>query len=152
MEAEGLGLRVVTLRTGVVLGRGCDAWEKLAGVLKTGLGGPIGNGRQWMPWIHVDDLRRAIVHAVRSEGLKGPVNGSAPTPERNGDLSRKVAAAFNRPALLPAPGFGLRLVLGGFASALLASYRALPKALQDHGFEFHYPTLEKALVDLVEAG
>ena len=149
MEAEPLGVRVVTMRIGVVLGRGCDAWEKLSQVLKTGLGGPIGNGRQWMPWIHVHDLRRAIVHALESEGLKGPVNGSAPNPERNRDLSRKIAAAFNRLALLPAPGFGLRLVLGGFASALLASYRVLPQALVDDGFKFRYPTLEKALVELV---
>ncbi len=149
MDAQQLGVRVVMLRIGVVLGRGCDAWDKLAGVLKTGLGGPIGNGRQWMPWIHVDDLRAAIVHACESEGLKGPVNGTAPTPERNKDLSRKVAAAFNRPALIPAPGFGLRLIVGGFASALLASHRVLPQALLDDGFEFRYPTLEKALVDLV---
>ena len=149
LKAEPLGVRVVMLRTGVVIGHGCDAWDKLVGVLKTGLGGPLGNGRQWMPWIHVEDLRRAIVHVVESEALKGPINGTAPTPERNKDLSRKVAAAFNRPALLPAPAFGLKLVLGGFASALLASQRALPKALLDDGFEFRYPTLEKALVDLV---
>ena len=149
MAAEKQGIRVVTLRTGVVLGRGCDAWDKLAGVLKTGLGGPLGNGHQWMPWIHLEDLRAAIVHIAKSEALKGPVNGTAPTPETNGDLSRKVAAAFNRLAILPAPAFGLRLVLGGFASALLASQRALPKSLLDDGFEFRYPTLEKALVDLV---
>ena len=144
-----MGVRLVMLRVGVVLGRGADAWEKLSGVLKTGLGGPLGNGRQWMPWIHIDDIRGAIVHAAGSESLKGPVNGSAPTPERNDALSRKIAAAFNRPALLPAPGFGLRLIVGGFASALLASHRVLPKALLDDGYEFRHPTLEKALVDLV---
>lgn len=149
MEAERLGVRVVTLRTGVVLGRGCDAWDKLAGVLKTGLGGPLGNGRQWMPWIHLEDLRSAILHMVTSEGLKGPVNGTAPTPERNRDLSRKVAAAFGRRALLPVPAFGLRLMLGGFASALLASQRALPAKLEADGFTFRYPTLEEALKDLV---
>lgn len=148
-KAEQLGVRVVTLRTGVVIGRGCEAWEKLAGILKTGLGGPLGNGRQWMPWIHLEDLRAAIIHIAGSNALKGPVNGTAPTPETNGSLSRKVAAFYHRPAILPVPGFGLRMLLGGFASALLASQRALPKALLDDGFEFRFPQLEDALEDLV---
>jgi len=150
MKAAELGLRVVTLRTGVVLGRGTDAWDKLSGVLRTGLGGPIGNGRQWMPWIHIEDIRRIILHAVRSESLSGPINGVAPEPERNADLSRKIAAAFGRLAILPVPGFALRLVVGGFASALLASYRALPVKLQADGFEFTYPDLNQALAELVD--
>lgn len=149
MEAESLGVRVSTLRTGVVIGRGCDAWEKLTTILKTGLGGPLGNGRQWMPWIHLEDLRAAIFHIAQSESLKGPVNGAAPTPERNGDLSRKVAAAYGRPALLPAPAIALRVVVGGFASALLGSQRALPAKLEADGFTFRYPRLEDALADLV---
>lgn len=148
-KAEQLGVRVVTLRTGVVIGRGCEAWEKLAGILKTGLGGPLGNGRQWMPWIHLEDLRAAIIHIAGSNALKGPVNGTAPTPETNGSLSRKVASFYHRPAILRVPGFGLRMLLGGFASALLASQRALPKALLDDGFEFRFPQLEDALKDLV---
>lgn len=148
--AAAHGLRVVTLRTGVVLGRGCDAWQKMAGVLRTGLGGKLGNGRQWMPWIHLEDIRRAILHALESEMLRGPVNGTAPEPERNADLSRKIASAYHRPAILPVPGFALRLAVGGFASALLASQRALPKALEEDGFEFRYPTLGKALEELVD--
>lgn len=148
--ATGLELRVVALRTGVVLGREADAWKKLAGVLKTGLGGKLGDGRQWMPWIHIADLRRAVVHALESASLSGPVNGTAPEPERNAALSRKVAAAFGRPAVLPVPGFALRLVVGGFASALLASQRALPEALLQDGFEFHYATLGSALEELVD--
>ncbi|MDX1680910.1 MAG: TIGR01777 family oxidoreductase [Akkermansiaceae bacterium] len=150
LDSRKHGLRVVTLRTGVVLGREADAWQKLAGVIKTGLGGKLGSGRQWMPWIHVEDLRRAIVHAIQTQSISGPINGSAPAPERNADLTGKIAKAFGRPAILPVPGFALRIVVGGFASALLASTRALPKKLESHGFEFRYPTLEKALEELVD--
>jgi uncharacterized protein len=148
-DAETLGARVVRLRIGVVLGKSGPAFEKLRGVLRTGLGGPLGSGNQWMPWIHLDDLRGAILHALLSETLSGPVNGTAPNPERNRDLTRKFAAALHRPAILPAPGFALRLVLGEFSSALLASQRAIPAALEGDGFRFRFPELESALADLV---
>ncbi len=148
-DAEKLGVRVVRLRIGVVLGKNGPAFEKLRGVLKSGLGGPLGSGNQWMPWIHLDDLRGAIIHAVQSETLSGPVNGTAPNPERNRDLTRKFAAALHRPAVLPAPGFALRLVLGEFSSALLASQRAVPAELEADGFRYRFPKLEIALADLV---
>lgn len=148
-EAEALGVRVVRLRTGVVLGRDGAAFRKLRTVFKTGLGGRLGSGRQWMPWIHVDDLRAAIVHAVRSPTLSGPVNGCAPHPRRNAAFTRIFADAVHRPALLPVPGFALKLALGGFGGALLDSQHALPKALLADGFEFRFPTLESALTDLL---
>lgn len=148
-DAETLGVRVVRLRIGIVLGKGGAAFEKLSTVLKLGIGGRLGSGRQWMPWIHLTDLRSAIVHAVISENLTGPVNGTAPNPERNTDLTRKLATALHRPAIFPAPAFALRLVLGEFSSALLAGQRAIPAALQADGFHFRYPTLEDALAELV---
>jgi uncharacterized protein (TIGR01777 family) len=148
MPAEALGVRVVRLRIGIVLGREGAAFKKLVTVFKTGIGGRLGSGRQWMPWIHVDDLRASIVHAVVSPGLSGAVNGTAPTPERNADFTRKLATALRRPALLPVPGFALKLVLGDFAGALLAGQRALPAALVAEGFPFRFPTLEAALEDL----
>lgn len=149
IEAESLGVRVILLRTGVVLGHGGEAFEKLVRVFKSGIGGKLGHGRQWMPWIHIDDIRAAIVHAVFSENLSGPVNGSAPTAERNRDLTRKLAATLHRPAIFPVPGFALKLALGGFGDALLASQHAQPKALEADGFKFRFPTLESALADLV---
>ena len=149
LEAESLGVRVVRMRTGVVLGRDGSAFKKLLFVFKLGIGGRLGSGRQWMPWIHLDDLRAAMVHAVLSETLHGPVNGCSPTPERNADLTRKLAAALHRPALFPVPGFALKLVLGGFGGALLAGQRALPAALDADGFRFKFPTLESALTDLI---
>jgi len=151
-EAQGLGVRVVTLRTGVVLGRGGDAFEKLRKIFGMGLGGRLGDGHQWMPWIHVDDLRAAIIHAVVSESLAGPVNGSAPAPERNRDFTRKLASAMHRPAIFPVPAFALRLVLGDFATALLSSQRAVPSALVADGFRFRFETLEEALPDLLDKG
>ena len=147
-DAETLGLRVVRLRTGVVLGKNGPAFEKLSTVFRSYIGGRLGSGRQWVPWIHVADLRAALVHAVVSESMAGPVNGTAPYPERNRDLTRKLAAALHRPALLHSPAFLLRLVLGDFSSALLASTRAIPSALDKEGFQFRYPTLESALMDL----
>jgi uncharacterized protein (TIGR01777 family) len=148
-EVEALGVRVIRIRTGVVLGHGGEAFEKLARIFRWGIGGRLGNGRQWMPWIHLDDLRAAIIHALVSENLSGPVNGSAPAAERNRDFTRKFATAFHRPAILPVPGFALKLALGGFGGALLASQHTRPAALEADGFEFRFPTLESALRDLI---
>jgi hypothetical protein len=148
-DAAALGVRVVRLRIGVVLGKEGRAFQKLQAVFKLGVGGRLGSGLQWMPWIHVADLRSAIVHAVVSRTLSGAVNGCAPNPERNRDFTRKLARAIHRPAILPSPAFALKLLLGDFSSALLGSQRALPTALEIDGFKFHFPTIEKALADLV---
>jgi len=149
IKAEALGVSVVRLRTGIVMGREGDAFRKLVTVFKCGIGGRLGNGRQWMPWIHIDDQRSAIVHAVFSDTLTGAANLSAPVPERNRDFTRKFAAAVRRPALFPVPGFALKLALGGFGGALLEGQRALPAALEADGFKFRFPTLESALADLL---
>ncbi len=146
--AEVLGVRVVRLRIGIVLGKGGSAFEKLRFVIRLGIGGRLGSGQQWMPWIHLEDLRAAIVHSIFSEQLQGPVNGTAPNPERNIDLTRTLAAALHRPAIFPAPAFALKLVLGEFGSALLAGQRAIPAALQADGFHFRFPTLDAAVADL----
>jgi uncharacterized protein len=148
-DAESLGVRVVRLRTGIVLGKNGPAFEKLHSIFKLGIGGKLGSGRQWMPWIHVADLRAAIVHAVLSERLSGPINGAAPTPERNADFTRKLASAMHRPAILPTPAWMLKLAVGEFSSALLASQRAVPNALQADGFKFRFPSLESALTELL---
>lgn len=148
-NAESRGVRVVKLRIGVVIGPGGAAFQKLGRVIKLGIGGRLGSGKQWMPWIHHEDLRAAIAHAIFSESLRGPINATAPRPERNADLTRKFAAALHRPAIFAAPAFALRLVLGEFSTALLASERAVPTALERDGFNFRYPMLEEALRDLI---
>ena len=149
-DAETLGVRVVRLRTGVVLGKDGRAFQKLLTIFKLGIGGKLGSGTQWMPWIHVADLRAAIVHAVVSETLSGPVNGCSPHPERNRDFTRKLARGLHRPAILPSPAFALKLLLGDFSSALLGSQRALPAALEADGFKFRFPTFDQALADLLD--
>lgn len=149
-DAELLGVRVVLLRTGIVLGPGGGAFAKMQSIFKLGLGGPFGHGVQWMPWIHLDDIRAAIVHAVFSETLAGPVNGTAPNPERNSDFTRKLAKSVHRPAFLAVPGFALKFALGEFGGTLLEGQRALPAALAADGFPFRHPTLEQALAALAK--
>ena len=149
MAAEARGIRVAAIRIGLVLGREGRAWQKLHRLFRFGLGGRLGNGRQWMPWIHVDDLRAAILHAAECPAVRGPVNGAAPGSVRNADFTRQLAESLRRPAIFPAPEFGLRLVLGEFGSVVLASQRVVPKALEASGFSFKYPTLDAALAELL---
>lgn len=142
-------VRTIQLRTGMVLGREGAAFGKMRRIFKLGLGGRLGSGRQWQPWIHVQDLAGAILHGIGHPTLAGPVNGSAPEPERNAELTRKLARALRRPAWFPAPPFALRLLLGDFAGAVLASERAVPRALLESGFRFRFPELGRALEELV---
>lgn len=147
-KAENLGVRTVMIRIGIVLGKEGGAFQQLRGIFRAGLGGRLGDGRQWMPWIHVADLRRAIIHAAITKTVIGPLNGTAPAPERNLDFTKKFAAAVHRPAFLPVPGWALKLAFGEFAQALLDSERAVPSGLVGQGFLFQFPTLEEALADL----
>lgn len=149
LEAESLGVRVVLLRTGIVLGKNEGALKQMLPVFKWGLGGKLGDGRQWMPWIHIADARAAILHAVFSETLRGPVNLSAPSPERNENFTRELAEKVHRPAIFRVPGFGLKLALGDFGDALLAGQRAVPSALRSDGFTFRFPSLGPALEDIL---
>lgn len=150
LAAESLGVRVVRLRMAVVLGKNGPAFEKLRHLFKLGLGGRLGSGRQWMAWIHLADFHAVILHALAAENLTGQLNVSAPNPERNVDFTRKLAAALHRPAVIPAPRFLLKLVLGEFGGILVTGQRALPEALLESGFEFQFPTLESALADLID--
>ncbi|MBB5350076.1 hypothetical protein HNR46_000297 [Haloferula luteola] len=140
--------RVLVWRTGVVLGVGGAAWGKMKRVFSWGLGGNFGSGRQWMPWIHVEDLVGGMLHALEA-GISGPVNGVAPEPVRNEELTRELAKVLGRPAILHAPAWALKVGLGEFASALLASQRAIPRALEESGYAFRFARLPEALEDLV---
>jgi len=148
-RAEEHGVRVVMLRTGVVLGRGGGALKQMLLPFKLGLGGPVGNGKQWMPWVHVDDVVGIILHAVQHATVRGPVNATAPTPVRNREFTQTLARLLRRPALLPAPAFGLKILLGEFADVLLASQRVLPKRIQGAGYTFRHPALDAALAAIV---
>lgn len=148
-QAARHGVRIVRVRIGIVLGAGGGALAKLLPPFKLGLGGPLGNGRQWMPWIHIDDVVSLLLHAATATELAGPVNGVAPQTVTNGEFTRAMAAAVHRPAILPAPYFLMRMVMGEFAEVLFASQRTVPKAASASGFQFRYPDIESALRSIV---
>jgi len=148
-RAEELGLRVVRLRFGIVLGPGGGALQTMLPLFKLGLGGPLGSGRQWWSWVHLDDVVGLITFALENEALIGAVNATAPNPVRQGEFARTLGRVLRRPAVLPAPAFALRLALGEFAGELLASTRAIPQKAQEMGYRFQYSELEGALQQIL---
>lgn len=142
--AEALGARVVLMRTALVLGRG-GPMDKMTTPYKFFAGGRIGNGRQWWCWIALADAVRAYLFAIDQDTLRGPANLTAPRPVRNRDFARALGKALHRPAWLPVPAFAVRAALGEFADHVLLGRPCIPKALQQAGFEFEYPELDKAL-------
>ena len=141
-------VRRVLLRTGVVLSADGGALPKMARPFRWFVGGPLGSGRQGVPWIHLEDAARAIVFLMEREQASGPFNLTAPNPVDNRQLSRALGAVLARPSFLPAPAFALRLLLGEMADLLLTGQKAVPAALEDAGFRFGFPELEGALADL----
>jgi uncharacterized protein (TIGR01777 family) len=150
--ARSRGVRVVTARTGIVLGAGGGALAKMLTPFRLGAGGPLGNGRQWMPWVHVADLARLYVHAAETISIDGPMNAVAPHPVRNSEFTKALAKQLRRPAFMPAPYLGLRLVFGEFAQVLFASQRVLPKVALDSGFQFQFPLIAAALKEILTGG
>ncbi len=146
VAAADAGVRVVLLRSGIVLSPKGGALERLLLPFRLGVGGPIGNGRQWMSWIALDDHVRAMEHALVTTGMHGPVNLVSPNPVTNAEFAATLGRVLSRPALVPAPAFALELVYGEMARAtILAGQRVLPKVLLRTGFQFAHPTLEQAL-------
>lgn len=145
--ATDAGVRTVLARTSLVLEAEGGSFPRMLLPFKLGIGGPLGSGRQWWAWITLEDEVRAIVHCLETAGLEGPVNLAAPNPVRNGDFGKALGRAMRRPAVLPAPALGLKLLLGGeFADeVLLASQRVVPTRLEQSGFEFSHPHLPAAL-------
>jgi len=151
LRAEGLGVRVCLLRTGVVLGKG-GALAKMRLPFLMGGGGPIASGKQWMPWIHLQDEVDAILHLLDRDDLSGPFNLTAPDPSRNRDFVKAYAESLKRPAFMPMPGFAVDLMLGSEASALLTEgLRVVPQRLEESGFQFTYPILENALLAVAKS-
>jgi uncharacterized protein (TIGR01777 family) len=143
--AEAAGVRVVNLRTGLVLGPGAPLVRILGLVFRLGLGGRVGSGRQYWPWIALTDEVDAIVHLLGSD-VSGPVNLTAPNPVPNAEFTRALGRVLRRPTPLPVPGFALSLALGEFArSSILGGRRALPEKLLESGYRFTHPDLEPAL-------
>ncbi len=145
--AANAGVRVVCTRFGMILsGRG-GALERMLPVFRRGAGGPIGNGRQYVSWIALDDVVSAILHSIDEPGLSGPVNAVAPEPVRNSDFAHALGHVLGRPAVLHAPAFMLKIAFGGemVEQVLLASQRAVPRRLTDSGFRFRHAEIQDAL-------
>ncbi|MEI6505891.1 MAG: TIGR01777 family oxidoreductase [Planctomycetota bacterium] len=149
MAAEGVGVRVVTARTGIVLGSGGGALAKMLTPFQLGAGGPLGSGRQWMPWVHVADIARLYVHAADTQSIHGPMNAVSPHPVRNSEFTKALGRQLHRPAFMPAPYIGLRILFGEFAKVLFASQRVIPKVALDTGFVFQYPDIAVALKEIL---
>lgn len=147
--ARELGLRVHTIRTGIVLGPDGGALEQMLLPAKLGLSGPLGSGRQWWSWIHIEDEVGILAHALTNLSESGALNGTAPGPVRQKEFAKALGRVLHRPAFLPAPAFALELVLGGFAVELLSSKRVLPEAARAAGYHFRHPDLEPALREIV---
>jgi uncharacterized protein (TIGR01777 family) len=147
--ALNLGMRVVKLRTGMTLGKEGGALAQMLTPFQWGVGGKVASGKQWVSWIHVDDLAELIQFAVENTGLSGPVNATAPNPVTNAEFTRELAAALHRPAFLSIPAAALRGVYGEMAEIILASQRAVPQAALSAGFRFRYPDLGAALRNLL---
>jgi uncharacterized protein (TIGR01777 family) len=145
---ESLGIRLVKLRTGMVLGAHGGALAKMIPPFKAGMGGKLGHGDQWMSWVHLDDLVGIIQHAIENP-LRGAVNGTSPNPVVNADFTKALAHALGRPAVVPMPAFTLKFMFGEMAEVMLASQRVLPKAAEAAGYTFRYPQVDAALANVV---
>ena len=151
-EASKTSIRFVLPRTGIVLSSKGGALEKMLPPFKAFVGGPIGSGKQWLPWIHLQDEVDAILFCLDHQSLQGPVNLAAPGIVNMKDFTKGLGRALHRPSWAPVPAPVLRLAVGEFAEALLGGQRALPRKLESAGFKFRFPTLDAALADLFPNG
>jgi uncharacterized protein len=144
-HARDLGLRVVPIRIATVLGRGGGALKQMLPVFRFGIGGKFGSGKQWMSWIHVNDLVRLFLFAADNSAATAVLNGSSPNPVTNAEFTKALGRVLRRPTIVSVPKFALRAALGEMANFLYTSQRVLPEAAQRSGFAFEYPTVDEAL-------
>lgn len=146
---EAMGVRRVVVRIGIVLAREGGALARMRLPLQLGLAGPLGDGKQWFPWVHIADVVGAIRFLMDAQGARGPFNVTAPQPVRNETLMRTAARVLGRPAFVRVPAFALRLLFGEMADTLLTGQRAVPRRLLEAGYPFRFPALEEALRDVL---
>ena len=145
LQAADKHLRVVVMRFGVILGKDGGALAKMIPAFKFFVGGSMGSGKQWFPWIQLVDLMAAVQFILENNQINGPVNFCAPNPTRYRDLAKTLGEALRRPAVMPAPAFLIRLAMGEFGDVFLASQRTIPHKLLSHGFSFQYPHIDDAI-------
>lgn len=150
-RASEYGVRVCLVRSGLVLDAGGGPLQQMLLPFKLGLGGPLGSGRQWMPWIHRTDLLRAIRFLIEREDCSGPYNATAPQTVTNAEFGKALGRALHRPAIARMPGPVLRLAVGEMAHLLLTGQRVVPRRLLEAGFRFEYPDLDAAFAEILDA-
>jgi len=146
-DTAKIGTRTVVIRTGIVLDAGGGALAKMLPPFKAGVGGPIGGGKQYMPWIHLDDLVGIYMAAIDNPTFQGPINASAPEPVTNKQFVKALGRAINRPALAPVPGVALKLLYGEMSQIVLTGQRMVPGRAAELGYAFEHPDLDEALRD-----
>jgi uncharacterized protein (TIGR01777 family) len=151
LAAEALGVRVVCVRIGIVLTPGGGALARMLTPFKLGAGGRLGSGKQWMPWIHIDDVVGMLVHASRTAAVRGAMNAVSPHPVTNADLTRALGHAVHRPAFLSVPRTALRIAFGEMSEIMMASQRALPRVAERTGYAFKHTQLDGALAAVMAA-
>ncbi|MCB9078408.1 MAG: TIGR01777 family protein [Anaerolineaceae bacterium] len=149
---EAMGVRRVIIRTGAVLDPAEGALPKLAMPVRFFIGGPLGSGRQWLSWIHYADEIGAIKFLIETEAARGPINLTSPQPVRNKELAQAIGRVLHRPAIMPAPGLAVKLMVGELADVVLEGQKVVPAALQRLGYSFQYPQLDAALKNLLRTG
>lgn len=149
LKARQFGTRVVILRTGFVLAADSDAVKKLILPFKLFIGGPLGSGKQYISWIHIDDLVGMYMYAIDNPKISGVYNAAAPIPETNENFGRHAAKILGRPAIIPAPAFMIKMIVGEMAAVVLDGRRALPKKIMDAGFKFKYEQAIEAWKDIL---
>lgn len=150
LQAQTLGIRTCLLRTGIVLGKGGGALSKMLLPFKLGLGGKIGQGKQWMSWIHLDDLVGIILYCIDHDSLRGAINGTSPNPVTNKNFTKNLGRVLKRPTILPMPVVVIKLLMGQMGEELLlAGKKILPVKVLDAGYKFKYEVLEDALLSIV---
>ncbi len=148
-RAESNGIRVALVRVGVVLDREGGALAKMLTPFKLGVGGRVGSGRQWMSWIHHEDMVGLFLLALDNAESRGPLNGTAPNPVTNKEFSRALGRALHRPSFMPAPGFALRMAMGEVADVITTGQRVLPRRALALGYTFQYPSIDAALANIL---
>lgn len=149
LSCSAKGARVVLMRFGIVLGKDGGAMKQMLPAFQFGLGGPLGNGKHWFPWIHIDDLVQAILFCITRDDISGVFNFTAPHPVRNKAFTKALGGVLKRPTFLPAPSLALRLLMGELGEVLLSSQRAVPDALEKAGYGFKYEYVKDALREIV---
>jgi uncharacterized protein (TIGR01777 family) len=150
MRVREFGLRVALIRVATVLGKDGGALKPMLVPFKLGVGGKFGDGKQWMPWIHLDDLVSLYTFAAQNISAQGPLNASSPETVRNEEFTRTLGEVLGRPTFIPAPRFALRAVLGELAGFVLSSQRVIPEATERAGFAFQFGRLEPALKAILD--